>query len=224
MRRGGHAHSAWANCRYNPSSVTTCPSQNADVRSVALICHPATPCRAVRRIDVDVRRMTETSLQLRYRLEGDTARLLIPAETTPRRADNLWQHTCFEAFVTGEGVAHGYCEFNFAPSTEWAIYRFSAYREGIMVVEARAPQCAVQRESDALSLAAVIDLAPVSALRGDPTTLRLALCAVVEEADHRLSYWALAHPAAKPDFHHAGGFTLVLPGVDSLSAGGRGRG
>jgi hypothetical protein len=200
------------------------PCQNADVHSVALICHPATPCGTVRRIGVDVCRTTETSLQLRYRLERDTARLLIPAESTPRRADKLWQHTCFEAFVAGEGVAHGYCEFNFAPSTEWAIYRFSGYREGMTVVEAvRAPQISVQRESGALSLAAVIDLAPVPALRGDPT-LRLALCAVIEEADHRLSYWALAHPAAKPDFHHAGSFTLMLPGVDSLSARGRGQG
>jgi hypothetical protein len=202
--------------------VTISPSQKADVHCVALICHPATPCATVRRIAVDVCRTAATSLQLRYRLEGDTARLLIPAESTPRRADNLWQHTCFEAFVAGESVAHGYCEFNFAPSTEWAIYRFSGYREGMTVVEAaRAPQISVHGESGALCLTAIFDLAPVSVVRSD-STLRLALCAVVEEADHSLSYWALAHPATKPDFHHAGGLTLALPGVGSLSGCGQG--
>jgi hypothetical protein len=202
--------------------VTISLSQKADVHRVALICHPATPCATVRRIAVDVSRTAATSLQLRYRLEGDIDRLLISAESTPRRADKLWQHTCFEAFVAGDSVAHGYCELNFAPSTEWAIYRFSGYREGMTVVEAeRAPQISVHRESSALSLNAVIDLAPVPTLPGD-STLRLALCAVVEEVDHGLSYWSLAHPAAKPDFHHAGGFTLVLSGVGSLSGCGKG--
>jgi hypothetical protein len=26
-----------------------------------------------------------------------------------------------------------------------------------------------------------------------------------------LSYWALRHPASRPDFHHRGGFTLRYP-------------
>jgi 23S rRNA (guanine745-N1)-methyltransferase len=44
--------------------------------------------------------------------------------------------------------------------------------------------------------------------------LRLALTTVVELADGApgtLSYWALAHPAGKPDFHHRDGFVLALP-------------
>jgi hypothetical protein len=38
-----------------------------------------------------------------------------------------------------------------------------------------------------------------------------AITAVIEEADGTKSYWALAHPAEKPDFHHPDGFTLQLP-------------
>ena len=34
--------------------------------------------------------------------------------------------------------------------------------------------------------------------------------AVVEETDGRLSYWALTHPAERPDFHHRDGFVLPL--------------
>ena len=40
--------------------------------------------------------------------------------------------------------------------------------------------------------------------------LRLALAAVLEDQQGALSYWALAHPPGKPDFHHPVGFTLEL--------------
>lgn len=38
-----------------------------------------------------------------------------------------------------------------------------------------------------------------------------AISAVIEEADGTKSYWALAHPPGKPDFHHPDGFVLALP-------------
>lgn len=38
----------------------------------------------------------------------------------------------------------------------------------------------------------------------------LGLSAVIEEADGTKSYWALAHPAGKPDFHAAESFALTL--------------
>jgi hypothetical protein len=36
-------------------------------------------------------------------------------------------------------------------------------------------------------------------------------CAVIEEEGGALSYWALAHPADKPDFHDPACFTATLP-------------
>ena len=41
---------------------------------------------------------------------------------------------------------------------------------------------------------------------------QVALTAVVETADGEVSYWSLAHPAGKPDFHHADCFCLEIPG------------
>lgn len=43
--------------------------------------------------------------------------------------------------------------------------------------------------------------------------LRLALCAVIEASDGSLSYWALAHPADRPDFHHPGSAILAVGGT-----------
>jgi hypothetical protein len=34
---------------------------------------------------------------------------------------------------------------------------------------------------------------------------------VIEAADGGKSYWALAHPPGRPDFHHAAGFAAHLP-------------
>ena len=180
------------------------------MHSVTLTCHPDTRCAAVQRIEVQVLAPERETLELRYVLEGDIARLSIPAEAAPRPADKLWQHTCLEAFVSAMHTEE-YYEFNFSPSTEWAIYRFSAYRQGMTVVApARAPQISVQRDNAELRVATLIDLQPLTAVRGSGD-LRLALAAVVEDAQHRLSYWALAHPPGKPDFHHADGFALKLP-------------
>jgi hypothetical protein len=39
---------------------------------------------------------------------------------------------------------------------------------------------------------------------------RLALSAVIEEAGGAKSYWALAHPPGRPDFHSAAGFLVPL--------------
>jgi hypothetical protein len=33
---------------------------------------------------------------------------------------------------------------------------------------------------------------------------------VIEDADGSLSYWALAHPPGRPDFHHTEAFALDL--------------
>lgn len=192
------------------------------MQSIALTCHPATPSDAVRRIEVQALWTADAALELRYSVEGDIASLLIPAESTARRADKLWQHTCFEAFVAAMETT-GYHELNFSPSTEWAIYRFTAYREGMTSVDAeRPPRISVRRDADRLSLEAVIDLEPLLALQNSPG-LRLALSAVVEDERQGLSYWALAHPPGKPDFHHAAGFALTLPPL-TPSPSGKGRG
>lgn len=178
--------------------------------ALALTCHPGTPCETVRRIDVEARRTGPDTLELEYVVQGDIARLSIPAGSTPRRADKLWQHTCFEAFVAAM-QATGYHEFNFSPSTEWAIYRFSAYREGMTAVApVLPPRLSVHRMADRLTFAARIDLESLPELRGSGG-LRLGLSAVIEDAQHGLTYWALAHPPGKPDFHHRDGFALTLP-------------
>ena len=178
------------------------------MQSVELICHPTTPCEVIHRFEVRVSR-AGGKLSLRYSIEGNIARLCIPLPSSSRRADGLWRHTCFEAFLNGSGSA-GYCEFNFAPSTEWAIYRFEVYREGMAAVEnVEPPKIALYRDAHRLELDALIDLNHLPPLP-EVAELRLGLCAVIEEEGGRLTYWALVHPQEKPDFHHPDSFALLL--------------
>jgi len=190
--------------------MRTSRSHNAAAGTVALAVHPTTPSAAVQTIEVKVCRAGRATIELSYALNGDIAALLLPVSDRTRRSERLWEHTCFEAFVAGRDEEGSYFEFNFAPSTEWAAYAFAAYRQGMRVLEAaRPPRISVSHDASRLSLDAVVDLDPFPSLRSTPL-LRLALSAVVEDTEHRRSYWALVHPPGKPDFHHADGFALSL--------------
>lgn len=175
----------------------------------ALKLHPDSHCPAATRIDVEVARPSPGHLVLHYFVAGRMSDLRIPPVTAPLRADGLWRHTCFEAFVRpSQGTA--YYEFNFAPSTQWAAYRFSDYRRGMRAAsEMNAPCVEVQSNAEGCTLRASLELDRLPGLPGD-ATWRLGVAAVIEEAGGRTSYWALAHPPGQADFHHPDGFVNEL--------------
>ncbi|MCC6924289.1 DOMON-like domain-containing protein [Novosphingobium sp.] len=148
------------------------------------------------------------TLKFEYVVIGDIEQLAIPGPAPRQRTDGLWQHTCMEAFImVGDG---SYLELNFSPSGQWATYRFSDYREGM----AEASDIALkplamgwQKSSMRFWLAAEVEVPELV-----PTNeCRLGLAAVIEETDGSKSYWALAHPPGKPDFHHPACFAATLP-------------
>jgi len=179
------------------------------VERVALVPHPSTPASVVGGVFVSVAVRADGAIALSFSVEGDIGRLRVPVYAAPRRTDGLWRHTCFEAFVMA-GSGPGYCELNFAPSGEWAAYAFRRYRQGEPLDLEVGPAIVVQHDRDRLQVDAVVPAACVPS-HGDAVGLRLGLAAVVEHIDGSLSYWALRHPADRPDFHHAEGFVLEVP-------------
>jgi hypothetical protein len=159
---------------------------------VALVCHPQTPCRAVRGITARVTR-PQGQVKVEYGIEGDIAGL------SQNAGEPLWQHTCCELFVARAG-AEGYLEFNFSPAGPFAAYSFAGYRKG-MAAHRVQKTVEVRRSAGQIVLTATVQA---------PGRLKIGLSAVIEEKDGALSYWALRHPAGKPDFHHADNFTLEL--------------
>ena len=185
----------------------------AEKRWSALVDY-ATPSEIARGIDARVLPAPSGSiapdlLVFQYVLRADMARIRVPSLDTPERADDLWKHTCFEAFISASGLS-GYYELNFSPSGQWAIYSFDRYRTGMSPVEVSSPpRLAVRAHDDRLELEAAVHLFDLGLAR-EGLGLKLALSAVVEDDSGRLSYWALKHAPGKPDFHHSDGFVLEL--------------
>lgn len=166
---------------------------------VSLIPHPAEPQGPLAGIDVHVERKGDR-LWVRFVAEGAVQDVEWPGPAEPTRTDELWKHSCFEVFIATDG---GYREFNLSPSSRWASYRFTGYREDMADADAVAVIDSLDLAEDLLALEAYLD--PPSPMG------RLGLTAVIEAKDGSKSYWALAHPSDKPDFHHPDSFVLDLP-------------
>jgi hypothetical protein len=176
-------------------------------QTAILTAHPSTPNEDVRSLEVQLRAKEPDILLFQYLLVADMGRVRVPLPGAGERAEDLWKHTCFEAFIA-PADALGYHEFNFSPSLDWAIYRFSAYREGMSPAEiGGAPKISVRRDNAELELQSAVRVGHVAELR-DARRLRIALAAVIEDDNGGLSYWGLRHPPGKPDFHHSHGFTM----------------
>lgn len=169
--------------------------------------HPAFECPPVRRIEASASRSEPRRLEVGFRLIGDLSQLTIPAATAPLRTDELWKHTCFEAFVRPAG-GEAYGEFNLAPSSRWAAYRFDGYRAGMAPAKALSlPVIGAGQGDEVFDLSASLSFDTLPA----DIAWEVALSAVIEAKDGSLSYWALKHDSAeKPDFHAAAGFTFTL--------------
>ena len=170
--------------------------------------HPDSRCEAVDGIDVTVVREPAGRLVLEYRTSGIPELYLPDRACSSMRADDLWRHTCFEAFVRAP-AAEAYYEFNFSPHLQWAAYRFEGYRRDRSDVGCP-PSIKTMTGGGAFELQAELTLNGLPDLTG---SWRMGLAAVIEEPGGRMSYWALAHPPGRADFHQSDGFALELPAI-----------
>ena len=174
---------------------------------LTLVPHPATPPAAPLKLWASVDHAAAlgaiATTNIWFGIGAPAERFVIPRADEPGRADELWRTTCFEAFLRPAGQ-QSYREWNFAPSGEWAAYDFSAYREGMREADVTAPPYI--RMEDNLTWWALGATIAVPA----ETNWELGLSTVLEEKDGTKSYWALAHPGEKPDFHAPGCFTARL--------------
>ena len=182
-------------------------SYNVAMTTMQLSAHAATPCDFIDAVSVRTQSSGD-SLRLTYVVSGDILRLTVPESRPPARADGLWRTTCFEIFLRPAG-SDAYREFNFSPSGEWAAYSFTGYRQGMTTLDQpRPPLITCARTAQRLEVDVQLQSPPLA-----QPNLRAALSEVLKHRDGQISYWALAHPAAKPDFHDAVGFVAEGLGV-----------
>ncbi len=175
----------------------------------ALKMHPESLCTAVVGIEVSAVRQTPGRLRLHYDVSGVITKVRFPPSAKPARADELWRHTCFEMLLQAPGGA-GYWEFNFSPSSEWGAYRFTDYRAGMRPCDlVAAPAIEIQTGQERFEMVVALDLAGLGL---PPNAVwRAGLSVIIEGRDPHKSWWALAHPPGKPDFHQPCNFALDLP-------------
>lgn len=174
-----------------------------------LICLGGKDCSLVKSLEVEAEFNRNGELQLQYALFGDLAKIQIPPPQQPAETEGLWNHTCFEAFVAVEGEP-GYHEYNFSPSGQWAAFSFSGYRKRCSWSAGKSPEMVWSQDKNGrLKLTANIAASELPKNTcGKP--FQLGLTAVVESDIGGFSYWAIVHPADRPDFHHRGGFACIL--------------
>lgn len=177
--------------------------------SLPLHPHPDTPCPEVASITVAAALDGATALHLNYRLNGRIDQLLIPPPHLSGHADNLWEHTCFEAFITRSDLTI-YHELNFSPSGQWARYAFSAYRQRAGIPAGLPPpEFSVCLSPEHLELHILLATAGFPEAAPD-SCWQLGISAVIENRQGEQAYWALSHAGPTPDFHQRTTFLLNL--------------
>ena len=169
-----------------------------------LVAHPAHLPDRITAVRASIVGRDRYWLRLRWRIERGEG-LIVPAFAGQGRADGLWKTTCFELFCR-QADGPTYCEFNLSPSERWAAYDFEGYRSGMRARPVERDPVCTYRAGGAFS---IFDAAiPAAALPADPSAINLAC--VLDEADGVKSFWALAHPEDRPDFHDPACFTGQL--------------
>jgi hypothetical protein len=205
--------------RKNELRTNGCPGDTGDGEfstngggvQLDLIPHPSCRPRAVQSIDVFVDR-SDDSIMFDFALRGDMAGIVLGDELPQLRCDRLWETTCFEAFLRPAG-SEAYFELNFAPTTQWAAYRFDSYRVGMSAAPIKPDFGTFLLEDDGIFEAMPRFHFPDLPELGPGLQVRLGLAAVIEEVNGNKSYWALAHPEGPPDFHHDACFAATLPAI-----------
>jgi hypothetical protein len=165
-----------------------------------LLPHPATPpvgpaFKVWATVDHAAQLGTMATTNVWFGVGAAADRFVIPPLSEPWRADELWQSSCFEAFLRAAGE-EAYREWNFAPTGNWAAYDFSGYRADMTRAEVGSPPY-IRMEDNFTWWTVGATIAVEADRQWD-----LGLAAILEEKDGTKSYWALAHPAGnQPDFH-----------------------
>lgn len=124
----------------------------------------------------------------------------IKKNLTTNRADELWKHTCFEAFWAEPGKPD-YWEFNVAANGIWNIYYFNSYRSPSPPQESYDFEL-IKFEFSSTKLSALLNCNVAI------TSLEAALTSIIKTNLNQTLYFATCHSGTKPDFHIRESFQL----------------
>ena len=136
---------------------------------------------------------------LRWRIDGPD-KLVVPRFAGKGRADELWKTTCFELFLRepARGRYRRAQPLALRALGGLRLHRLSRGHERPPdAARAELHRCVSGRRWRS-------SMRRCRSPRCPPLPWQVGLNAVLEEQGGRLSYWAIAHPPGKPDFHDSG--------------------
>ncbi|WP_455200022.1 DOMON-like domain-containing protein [Kaarinaea lacus] len=147
-------------------------------------------------------------IQISYQLQGNVNEINLPQHSErASRKDKLWESTCFELFITKTGISD-YWEYNLSPSKDWAVFRFTDYREN-KTDELTISNIVIDTRIDNGTLFELNSSLPLpDTLAGH--RIRVGISAVIQDNSNDIHYYALDHHKQQPDFHDRKSFTISL--------------
>jgi hypothetical protein len=145
-------------------------------------------------------------LIIAYHVSGPIGQLVFPSATSENsRRDELWKHTCFEAFLSTDLDSNtAYTEINCSADGHWNSYDFDGYRKGM-----RPSPVQVQLIDKEISPTSACFKVAIS--DADLQNKKyLGITMVVEFLDGSKSYFAIKHAGSQPDFHLKESFNISL--------------
>lgn len=134
-------------------------------------------------------------------------------ELKPSRRNELWKHTCFEAFLKLPQTTH-YFEINQNQSKDWNVYEFSEYRTGmqeskhLMLMQLSTQKSEPQHKTKIIS---EYQWSQNFLSQNNFETLQVGLCAVIESVHQTIDYYGITHSNKdQPDFHHFNSYKYTL--------------
>lgn len=152
-------------------------------------------------VSADLHIVDSETLDIFFRWNDPAKEITFAAEPKAGRHLNLWQQTCFEAFIQPVGQKK-YFEVNLSIQKAWNVFTFQDYR---------APQPPTELNGAEVIQFDVTDseLKVRLKFKGQEfKNIKVSLCAVVVLQDKGTTYWSNRHADQKPNFHHFDSFII----------------
>lgn len=150
----------------------------------------------------------EGKIQITYNLQDLNTLIEFNDTSENERVVGLWESTCFELFILSPSGK--YYEFNFSPSGNWNIFYFESYRSDLKeAIDCPTPLIDVRAHKEK-KIHLTYDLFELPNGFFEMGKMKVGITAVLEDNKKSKSFWSLAHPKDKADFHSPIGMTIKL--------------
>ena len=161
----------------------------------------------------DLKILNSDTVEINFEWNDPEKKIVLSESPSGGRHFNLWQQTCFEAFIQPAGGAK-YYEINLSPAKAWNVFSFESYRApqpptevpGVEILKFEVEGLAAG-STNLKTFKANLKV-QIKILGANFRQVNASLCSVVVLKDLQTTYWSTKHADQKANFHHFDSFTV----------------